>query len=84
MREWVGVGQLCEAPPPTATDPWRLCRFQVQLEPIAATPQAAKLHSKYTGVSQAFLTILREEGIKVHIARAPEGSGRCACCRSAF
>lgn len=37
-------------------------RFQVQLEPIAA---GAQRQSHYTSMRQAFVTILREEGIKV-------------------
>ncbi|KAL4421633.1 hypothetical protein ABPG75_010924 [Micractinium tetrahymenae] len=36
-------------------------RFQVQLEPIAA---GAQRHSHYTSMRQAFVTILKEEGIK--------------------
>ena len=43
-------------------------RFQVQLEPISranASTQAASVLSKYTGLRQAFVTIIKEEGIKV-------------------
>lgn len=35
------------------------CRFQVQLEPL----KGSSLTSKYTGFSQAFAAILREEGV---------------------
>lgn len=43
-------------------------RFQVQLEPISAakaSSSAARSLSKYTGLRQAFVTIIKEEGIKV-------------------
>ena len=43
-------------------------RFQVQLEPISAvqpSSTAASVLSKYTGLRQAFVTIVKEEGIKV-------------------
>lgn len=43
-------------------------RFQVQLEPISAAQSsstAASVLSKYTGLRQAFVTIVKEEGIKV-------------------
>jgi hypothetical protein len=42
-------------------------RFQVQIEPIRAASGAAAstAASKYTGVGQAFFTILKEEGIPV-------------------
>ena len=43
-------------------------RFQVQLEPISragASTSAASGLSKYTGLRQAFVTIIKEEGIKV-------------------
>lgn len=43
-------------------------RFQVQLEPISrgkASTSAASVLSKYTGLRQAFVTIIKEEGIKV-------------------
>ncbi len=43
-------------------------RFQVQLEPISAASasgSAASALSKYTGLRQAFVTIIKEEGIKV-------------------
>ncbi|CAL5227698.1 g10706 [Coccomyxa viridis] len=42
-------------------------RFQVQLEPISAASasgSAASALSKYTGLRQAFVTIIKEEGIK--------------------
>jgi len=48
-------------------------RFQVQLEPIrnaqsAAAKQAAKqAASKYTGLGQALVTILKEEGVQVSL-----------------
>jgi solute carrier family 25 thiamine pyrophosphate transporter 19 len=38
-------------------------RFQVQLEPIAGGHP--RLSSKYTGLRQALVTIVREEGIQV-------------------
>ena len=43
-------------------------RFQVQLEPISASQPVtatASVLSKYTGLRQAFVTIVKEEGIKV-------------------
>ena len=43
-------------------------RFQVQLEPISigkASTSAVSVLSKYTGLRQAFVTIIKEEGIKV-------------------
>ena len=43
-------------------------RFQVQIEPISAakaSSSAASVLSKYTGLRQAFVTIIKEEGIKV-------------------
>ena len=44
-------------------------RFQVQLEPIRAHPDAPAaryfMQSKYTSFRQAFLTIIKEEGISV-------------------
>ena len=39
-------------------------RFQVQLEPISSSAQAHRLHSKYTSLRQAFVTIVREEGLQ--------------------
>lgn len=43
-------------------------RFQVQLEPIRETGGAIvrqrQLHSKYTSLHQAFVTILKEEGVR--------------------
>mmetsp|Transcript_4677 Transcript_4677/g.12803 ORF Transcript_4677/g.12803 Transcript_4677/m.12803 type:complete len:363 (-) Transcript_4677:916-2004(-) len=41
-------------------------RFQVQLEPIKSAQSAAARHaaSKYTGLGQALVTILKEEGIQ--------------------
>ena len=43
-------------------------RFQVQLEPICETGDAIirhqHLHSKYTSLHQAFVTILKEEGVR--------------------
>ena len=45
-------------------------RFQVQLEPIRETGRAVvaqhqhQLHGKYTSLRQAFLTILKEEGVR--------------------
>ena len=45
-------------------------RFQVQLEPIRAHPDAPAasyfMQSKYTSFRQAFFTILKEEGVSVH------------------
>lgn len=39
-------------------------RFQVQLEPISTIGSAGRgMHSKYTSLHQAFLTILKEEGM---------------------
>ena len=38
-------------------------RFQIQIEPIST--QFAKRRPKYTGILQAFQTIVREEGITV-------------------
>jgi hypothetical protein len=47
-------------------------RFQVQLEPIARAQQQANqlgsIASKYTGLQQALVTIVKEEGVQV---RAP-------------
>lgn len=43
-------------------------RFQVQLEPISAAQHGsttAGVLSKYTGLRQAFVTIVKEEGIRV-------------------
>jgi solute carrier family 25 (mitochondrial thiamine pyrophosphate transporter), member 19 len=51
-------------------------RFQVQLEPIRAHPDApaAKyfMQSKYTSFRQAFVTIVKEEGIRVPISRSAD------------
>ena len=44
-------------------------RFQVQLEPISASQpvsSTASVLSKYTGLRQAFVTIVKEEGIRVN------------------
>jgi solute carrier family 25 (mitochondrial thiamine pyrophosphate transporter), member 19 len=50
-------------------------RFQVQLEPIKAHPDAPKAsyfsQSKYTSFRQAFLTIVKEEGIQVGLDQDP-------------
>ena len=48
-------------------------RFQVQLEPISAaqySSRAASVLSKYTGLRQAFVTIIQEEGIKVGLSHS--------------
>lgn len=48
-------------------------RFQVQLEPIHGSGQeqhAVSLRSKYTGFTQAFGTILKEEGVQVCAVRS--------------
>ncbi len=47
-------------------------RFQVQLEPIrGAVTATGQASSKYTSFRQAFLTILREEGLQVGTRKRP-------------
>ncbi len=46
-------------------------RFQVQLEPISAAQSGstvANVLSKYTGLRQAFVMIVKEEGLKVGLS----------------
>lgn len=40
-------------------------RFQVQVEPIGRGGAAAAAQSKYTGLRQALMSIVREEGVRV-------------------
>eukprot|EP00983_Pelagomonas_calceolata_P059777 1146078-Pelagomonas_calceolata.AAC.3 len=56
-------------------------RFQVQLEPIKSAQSAAARHaaSKYTGLGQALVTILKEEGIQGKLS-----DGRKFCMIIAF
>ena len=42
-------------------------RFQVQLEPIARA-HGSSMVSKYTGLGQALVTIVREEGVQVGLS----------------
>lgn len=45
-------------------------RFQVQLEPISDTARSIQRASKYKGLTHAFTTIFKEEGIPVSASPA--------------
>lgn len=56
-------------------------RFQVQLEPIARkqganTTSQLSMGSKYTGMRQALVTIIREEGVQASLHSSTQGASK--------